>query len=79
MLSRSLDDYGEKKMIAVVAINRMAEFLGKDLIKGKGITCNFIIAKYPFGTKVTDRPIPISIFRTDPSIRNRFLNKWFKG
>jgi len=32
-------------MIAVVAIKRMGEFLGKEIIKGKGITCNFIISK----------------------------------
>jgi len=32
-------------MIAVVAIKRMAEFLGKEMIKGSGISCHFIISK----------------------------------
>lgn len=39
MLSKSIEEYGVKKMIAVVAIKRMGEFLGPELVKGKGITC----------------------------------------
>ena len=67
-LSREIEEYGNKKMIAVVAVRRMAEFLGPDLIKGKGITCNFIISTRPYGASVTERAIPIAIFETDPVI-----------
>ena len=63
-------------MIAVVAIKRMAEFLGKEMIKGSGISCHFIISKQPYGAKVTDRAIPIQIFNTEPEIKRRFLKKW---
>ena len=39
----------------------MAEFLGEDIIQGKGLNCSFIISKKPDGKPVNERAIPISI------------------
>ena len=77
-LSKEIEEYGSKKMIAVVGVKRMAEFLGKDLLSGKGITCNFIISKRPYEEKVTGRAVPIAIFETDKAIQRKFLKKWLK-
>lgn len=43
-LSRELDDYGEQKSTSISAAKRLAEFLGAEMVKGKGLACQFIIS-----------------------------------
>ena len=78
MLSRRVEDYENKKVLALVGINRMGEFLGKEMVKGKGITCTFLISKKPIGAPLNQRVIPVSIFNVDERTKKRFLKKWLK-
>lgn len=39
----------------------------------------FIIARLPEDTPVTDRAIPVAIFSAEPSIRKHYLRKWLKA
>jgi DNA polymerase epsilon subunit 1 len=56
----------------------MAEFLGTEIIKGKGLNCSFIISKKPLDLPVADRSIPISIFNADYNVKKKYLRKWLK-
>ncbi|CAF1559603.1 unnamed protein product, partial [Rotaria sordida] len=51
----------------------LAEFLGEDVIKDKGLCCRFVIANVPRDTPVTERAIPLAIFQSEQSIRNHYL------
>jgi hypothetical protein len=44
-LSRELEDYGDQKSTSISAAKRLAEFLGDDMVKGKGLACQFIISQ----------------------------------
>lgn len=57
---------------------RLAEFLGEDVIKDKGLCCRFVIANVPRDAPVTERAIPLAIFQSEPSIRNHYLRKWLR-
>jgi DNA polymerase epsilon subunit 1 len=56
----------------------MSEFLGDELVEGKGLNCSFIIANKPFEMPIADRVIPLQIFEVEESIKNKFLKKWLK-
>lgn len=62
----------------MTAAKRLAEFLGSELLNGKGLNCHFIISKKPENAPLNEWVIPISIFYTDETIRNRHLNNWLK-
>lgn len=57
---------------------RLAEFLGEDVIKDKGLCCRFVIANVPRDAPVTERAIPLAIFQSEQSIRNHYLRKWLR-
>lgn len=40
VLSKSLIEYESQKGVAITAAKRLSEFLGDDIIQGKGITLN---------------------------------------
>ena len=46
-MSKSLCDYGEQKSCAVTTAKRLADFLGSDMVKDKGLRCQYIVAKDP--------------------------------
>lgn len=53
-LSRELGDYGEQKSTSISAAKRLAEFLGDEMVRGKGLACHFIIShKVCFAPKVS--------------------------
>ena len=52
-LSRDLEDYGTSKGLAITSARRLADFLGPDVIKGKGICCHFVISATPQDASVT--------------------------
>jgi len=78
MLSKTLEEYDSQKGVALTAAKRMGEFLGNDLVSGKGLNCYFIIAQKPIGAPINERAIPVSIFNADESIKRKFLKKWLK-
>ncbi|CAF2668118.1 unnamed protein product [Rotaria sp. Silwood2] len=57
-MSRMLSDYGEQKSTSISTAKRLAEFLGEDVIKDKGLCCRFVIANVPCDAPVTERTIP---------------------
>ncbi|AQK71203.1 DNA polymerase epsilon catalytic subunit A [Zea mays] len=77
-MSKSLVDYGEQKSCAVTTAKRLAEFLGDSMVKDKGLHCQYIVAREPQGTPVSERAVPVAIFETDPEIAKHYLRKWFR-
>eukprot|EP00250_Pteridium_aquilinum_P003833 c14110_g1_i1 orf=789-5363(-) len=77
-MSKSLADYGEQKSCAVTTAKRLADFLGSDMVKDKGLSCHYIVAKDPQGAPVSERAIPVAIFETEPEVMKAYLRKWCK-
>jgi DNA polymerase epsilon subunit 1 len=44
-MSRELGDYGAQKSPTITAAKRLGEFLGSDTLRGKGLSCKFIISE----------------------------------
>lgn len=78
-MSKALEDYGEQKSTSISTAKRLAEFLGDEMVKDKGLNCRYIISKKPEGTTVTERSIPIAIFQAEPSVRKHYLKKWLRA
>ncbi|XP_070548417.1 DNA polymerase epsilon catalytic subunit A-like isoform X2 [Ptychodera flava] len=78
-MSRKLEDYGSQKSTSISTAKRLAEFLGDDMVKDKGLSCKFIIAKKPEGAPVTERAIPLAIFQAEPGVKRHYLKKWLKS
>jgi DNA polymerase epsilon subunit 1 len=78
MLSKSLAEYGEQKGTAITCARRLAELLGPEIVRDKGLNVKFIIAKKPNEAKVAERAIPSAIFESDPIIMKKFLRRWLK-
>lgn len=77
-LSKALDDYGGQKSLSISTARRLAEFLGSEAVKDKGLQCKLVVAKYPSGAPVTERAIPTVIFAAEPSVRQYYLRRWLK-
>lgn len=77
-MSRTLEDYGAQKSTSISTAKRLAEFLGDQMVKDKGLACRFIISKKPEGSPVTERAIPLAIFQTDPNVKRHYLRRWLK-
>ncbi len=78
-MSKSLEEYGAQKSTSISTAKRLAEFLGDEMVKDKGLNCKYVISKKPEGTTVTERAIPIAIFQAEPSVRKHYLKKWLKA
>ena len=77
-MSKTLAEYGSQKSTSISTARRLAEFLGEQMVKDKGLSCRFIISTKPNGAPVTERAIPVAIFTAEPAIRRHFLRKWLK-
>ena len=76
-MTRRLSEYPvTQKSLALTTARRISEFLGPQMVKDKGLSCQFIISRTPVGKPVTDRAIPLSIFKASPVTRATFLRKW---
>eukprot|EP00794_Sanderia_malayensis_P002850 gene2850-3296_t len=78
-MSRKLEEYGSQKSTSISTAKRLAEFLGDQMVKDKGLSCRFVISKKPEGSPVTERAIPLAIFQTEESIKKHYLKKWLKS
>ena len=76
MMSKSLDEYGAQKSTSITCAKRLAEILGSELLKDKGLCSKFIISKKPLEAPVAERAVPTVIFQSAPSIRVKLLRKW---
>ncbi|KAK4686206.1 DNA polymerase epsilon subunit 1, partial [Tremellales sp. Uapishka_1] len=77
-MSKTLAEYGNQKTLALSTARRLAEFLGNQMVKDKGLACRFVISAKPNGVPVTERAVPVAIFTADPAIKRHFLRKWLK-
>ena len=77
-ISKTVEEYEGRKSTSLTTANRLADFLGAEMIKDKGLNCNLIISKLPAGAPVTERAIPVAIFSCEPAIKRHFLRKWLK-
>ncbi|CAA0372322.1 unnamed protein product [Arabidopsis thaliana] len=75
-MSKSLADYGQQKSCAVTTAKRLADFLGDAMVKDKGLRCQYIVAREPEGTPVSERAVPVAIFQTDGPEKKFYLQKW---
>lgn len=77
-MSKSLEEYGAQKSTSISTAKRLAEFLGDQMVRDKGLNCKFIIASKPPGVPVSERAIPVAIFQSEASVKRFFLRKWLK-
>lgn len=77
-MSKTLEEYSGQKSTSISTAKRLAEFLGDQMIKDKGLNCQFVISSKPAGVPVSDRAIPVVIFQTEMSVRKHYLRKWLK-
>ncbi|QIX00395.1 hypothetical protein AMS68_005912 [Peltaster fructicola] len=77
-MTKTLEEYGQQKSTAITTAKRLAEFLGEQMIKDKGLNCKYIVASRPRNAPVTDRAIPVAIFSAEDSVRKFYLRKWMK-
>eukprot|EP01104_Vermistella_antarctica_P000854 TRINITY_DN1094_c0_g1_i4.p1 TRINITY_DN1094_c0_g1~~TRINITY_DN1094_c0_g1_i4.p1 ORF type:complete len:1939 (-),score=642.87 TRINITY_DN1094_c0_g1_i4:40-5856(-) len=75
-MSKKLSEYGAQKSTAITTAKRLAEFLGPEMVKGAGLACKFIIAKYPHGAPVTQRAVPVAIFSAEDAMKRYYLRRW---
>ncbi|TFY77880.1 hypothetical protein EWM64_g6131 [Hericium alpestre] len=77
-MSKTLAEYGGQKSTSISTAKRLAEFLGDQMVKDKGLACKFIISERPLGMPVTDRAIPVAIFSAEESVKRTYIRKWLK-
>jgi DNA polymerase epsilon subunit 1 len=77
-MAKTLEEYGSQKSTSITTAKRLAEFLGDQMTKDKGLNCKYIISSRPRNTPVTERAIPVAIFSAEEGIKRFFLRKWLK-
>ncbi|KAF8632650.1 hypothetical protein AX17_004783 [Amanita inopinata Kibby_2008] len=77
-MSRTLSEYAGQKSTSISTAKRLAEFLGDQMVKDKGLACKFIISARPVGAPVTERAIPVAIFAAEENVKHTYLRKWLK-
>jgi DNA polymerase epsilon subunit 1 len=77
-MSKTLAEYGSQKSTSISTARRLAEFLGDQMVKDKGLACKFIISEKPNGAPVTERAVPVAIFSAEESVKRTYLRKWLK-
>ncbi|KAJ4348416.1 DNA polymerase epsilon catalytic subunit [Didymosphaeria variabile] len=77
-MTKTLEEYGAQKSTAITTAKRLAEFLGEQMVKDKGLNCKYIISARPKNAPVTERAVPIAIFSAEESVKRYFLRKWLK-
>jgi len=77
-MTKPLEEYGAQKSTSITTAKRLAEFLGDQMTKDKGLNCKYIISAKPRNTPVTERAIPVAIFSAEENVKRFFLRKWLK-
>jgi DNA polymerase epsilon subunit 1 len=77
-MTKTLEEYGSQKSTAITTAKRLAEFLGEQMVKDKGLNCKYIISAKPRHAPVTERAIPVAIFSADEDVKRFYLRKWLK-
>ncbi|KAJ2898425.1 hypothetical protein MKZ38_003932 [Zalerion maritima] len=77
-MSKTLEEYGNQKSTSITTARRLADFLGEQMVKDKGLNCKYIICSRPKNAPVTERAVPVAIFSAEPETKRFYLKKWFK-
>jgi DNA polymerase epsilon subunit 1 len=77
-MSKTLEEYGTQKSTSITTAKRLADFLGEQMVKDKGLNCKYIICSKPKNAPVTERAVPVAIFSAESSVKRHFLRKWLK-
>ena len=77
-MAKTLEEYGAQKSTSITTAKRLAEFLGEQMVKDKGLNCKYIISSRPKNTPVTERAVPVAIFSAEDMTKRHFLRKWLK-
>ena len=77
-MTKPLEEYGSQKSTAITTAKRLAEFLGEQMVKDKGLNCKFIISSRPKNAPVADRAIPVTILNAEESVQQYYLRKWLR-
>ncbi|KAK4997483.1 DNA polymerase epsilon catalytic subunit [Elasticomyces elasticus] len=77
-MTKPLEEYGSQKSTAITTAKRLADFLGKQMVKDKGLNCKYIISSRPKNAPVTERAIPVAIFSAEESVKRYYLRRWLK-
>ncbi len=77
-MSRTLAEYAGQKSTSISTAKRLAEFLGDQMVKDKGLACKFVISAKPMGAPVTERAVPIAIFSAEEGVKRTYLRRWLK-
>jgi len=77
-MSKVLEEYGSQKSTSITTAKRLAEFLGDQMVKDRGLACKYIISSMPKGSPVTERAVPVAIFSAEPTLRKHYLRLWLK-
>ena len=78
-MSKTLAEYGGQKSTSISTAKRLAEFLGDQMVKDKGLACKFVISAHPASAPVTERAIPVAIFSAEESVKRTYLRKWLRN
>ena len=73
VLSKPLEEYGAQKSNSITAARRLAEILGPEIVKDKGLNCKILISKKPEGTTVTERALPAVVFSLPDNEKMKYL------
>ncbi|KFH48264.1 DNA polymerase epsilon catalytic subunit A-like protein [Hapsidospora chrysogenum ATCC 11550] len=77
-MSKTLEEYGGQKSTSITTARRLADFLGEQMVKDKGLNCKFIICSRPRDAPVTERAVPVAIFSAEEAVKRTYLKKWLK-
>ena len=77
-MSKTVEEYGIQKSTSITTARRLAEFLGEEMVRDRGLACKFIIANRPAGTPIAARAIPVAIFYSEDDVKTRCLRRWLK-
>ncbi|KAJ2357938.1 DNA polymerase epsilon catalytic subunit [Coemansia sp. RSA 2618] len=77
-MSKALESYAGMKSTSICTARRLAEFLGDQMVKDKGLACKFIISRQPQDMPVSERAVPVAIFAADAPTRRMFLRRWLR-
>jgi len=77
-MSKTLQEYGSQKSTSITTAKRLADFLGEQMVKDKGLNCKFIICSRPRNAPVTERAVPVAIFSAEEETKRLYLKKWLK-
>jgi DNA polymerase epsilon subunit 1 len=76
VMSKSVEEYGDRKSAAITTAARLAQFLGDERLKDRGLKCEYIVASKPAGAPTSERCIPALIFSCEPAVARSMLRKW---